>query len=93
MIATVQIGNTDNKLTQQEWSSFVHEVGLLLSLEVKCMHFFGGSSNWEKWQNTAWIFEIEDNKINNLKFALQTLKIKYKQDSIAWTQGEIEFIK
>ena len=44
MYLVVSIGNTDNKLTQQEWSRFVHSVGELLQSYETHRHFFGGMS-------------------------------------------------
>jgi len=56
---TVSIGNTDNKLTQQEWHDFVDDMNDLMEASGK-VHFFGGSPTYAKWQNVAWILEIPE---------------------------------
>jgi hypothetical protein len=77
---TVSIGNSDNKLTQVEWSEFVQEVHTAIK-NIGKIHFFGGASNWEPWQNAAWIFEIE-NKFTNIFMAhLADIRKKYNQES------------
>jgi hypothetical protein len=88
----IQIGNSDDKLKQSEWNEFV----VLTRKEIlkKCgqIHFFGGPMNYEKWQNVCSVFEISEKKIEDLKKNLQNLGSKFKQDSIAWTQGITEFL-
>jgi len=49
----IQIGNSDDKLTQLEWAKFVNDIKHLVNNHAKEVHFFGGSSNWENWQNTC----------------------------------------
>jgi len=77
---TVSIGNTDNRLTQQEWSDFVIEM-YAISQKFGKVHFFGGSPNWERWQNAAWIVEPETKTINVFLSAISELRMKWKQES------------
>lgn len=77
---TVSIGNTDNRLTQDEWSKFVGDTNILI-LNYGKIHFFGGAPNWERWQNVAWLFEIEPAFISNFMSQLSELRKQYKQDS------------
>jgi hypothetical protein len=89
----IQIGNTDDKLTQAQWSAFV----LMMKQEAilrhgKQVHFFGGSTNWERWQNVAWIVECEPENIDALKAAVLDVRTTFGQDSAAWTEGETEFV-
>ena len=86
----VQIGNSDNKLTQEEWSRYVADVKYFISVNVHKIHFCGGSS-WDSiWQNACWVFEIEDD--TQLKFVLTKCREQWRQDSVAYTVGETSFI-
>lgn len=93
MTAVVQIGNSDDKLTQEEWAKYVAEVDYVLSgLE---MHFSGFSVPHARWQNAAWVFELPASllRINALRTKLSRLALTYRQDSIAFTTGNTEFLK
>ena len=90
--ATIQIGNTDNKLTQIEWSDYVSKVRNLVLELAQQIHFSGGSANWKKWQNFAWIIEINDEDSLILKNELILIRNEFNQDSIAWTEGVTTFI-
>lgn len=90
--AVVSIGNTDNKLSQQQWHDFVADVTSVLNHYGK-IHFFGGSPNWEWWQNVAWIIEcryVAD--ISNFSVALEAIRKRYEQDSIFVLRGSPKFI-
>ena len=89
---TIQIGNTDNSLTQADWSRFVDAVTVCLLGFQADMHFFGGSVTWAKWQNCCWVFNYGPEKLANLKQAVAEIGTLYQQQSIAWTEGETVFI-
>ncbi len=89
---TLQLGNTDNKLTQQEWAEFVRRMrGVIESHEVT-IHFFGAPPNWEPWQNVAWVLDCEEGILPDLKAAIRELRSGFRQKSVAWTEGVTEFI-
>ena len=89
---TVSIGNTDNKLSQQEWHDFVEEVGKAIKFNSN-IHFFGGSSNWEPWQNVTWVFEIqEDEWIERTLQKVRLIRMDYNQDSAFVLIGDGQFI-
>lgn len=90
---TIQIGNSDDKLTQAEWSGY-HS---LVESEIKSMgfsiHFHGCSHGAEQWQNAAWVIAVEPpNRIEALRSALVEIRGRFRQDSIAWTEGHTLFI-
>lgn len=89
---TIQIGNSDNKLSQKEWSSFVACVYDLLRLSAWEIHFAGTSNPTAPWQNACWVFDIDEEDFFGLKQELRSIAHQYNQDSIAWTVGETEFI-
>lgn len=89
----VQIGNTDNKLSQQDWAKFCNEIHLgIMSLSGE-IHFSAPSVGWADWQNSAWIFSVEDHIVEFIKLSFISIRKKYLQDSLAWMIcNEAEFI-
>lgn len=88
----VQIGNSDNKLTQKEWKSFINEVRNALSSNVTEIHFDGGSSYDSAFQNACFVATIEEQDRQPLLKLLKDLKSEYVQDSIAITSGKTEMV-
>jgi hypothetical protein len=88
---TVLIGNSDNKLSQSEWSYFCKELQRIVS-DYGQIHFFGFSNPDSPFQNAcivAVISERWDSEVENL---LEKLKVKYNQDSIAIVWGDTQFL-
>lgn len=89
----IQIGNTDDKLTQVKWSEFVRRVNdNVNAVAPGKVHFFGGSSNWERWQNCCWVFEPDPRHLVEFLDDLKLLRALYFQDSVAVTVGETTFL-
>jgi hypothetical protein len=88
----VQIGNSDDKLTQSEWSLFVDRVDRSVRNNCNRVYFFSTSPNTEPWQNAAWIFDIYENASYALVGELRELRGLFKQDYIVWTEGKSLFI-
>lgn len=90
MYVAVSVGNTDNKLTQQEWNRFVEDMIDAIG-DMGKVHFFGGSSTYAPWQNVAWIVELRENVVS---FSARITKIreKYKQDSAFILFGDGDFV-
>lgn len=88
----IQIGNSDDRLSQIEWSEFVNEVQQAVEIFANEIHFFGASSNWMRWQNAAWILSCDESNIRGFKHDMSKLGKQFKQDSIAWSESETEFI-
>lgn len=89
---TIQIGNSDNKLSQQDWSDFVNDVNELIGYYAKEIHFFGAPPNYAPHQNSAWVITCNDTAIENLKGSITSFRKHYNQDSVAFTIGNTEFI-
>lgn len=96
----IQIGNSDDKLTQQEWSEFVSDVQDLLITEYNSqIHFHGVSVGSAPWQNACWVIDASKEWIGEpaivtmLRDELAALAKKYRQDNIAMTVGETEFVE
>jgi len=86
----VQIGNSDDKLTQREWSEFIAQVHHLMSMNCN-LHFSGGSAPHEKWQNYCFVGQLLGD-LFYVKRHLTDIRKSYRQDSVALTIGETEFI-
>lgn len=89
---TIQIGNSDDKLTQAQWALFVHQADNAIRQRCNRVHFFSTSPNTEAWQNAAWVIEIYENAGYALRSALKELRELFNQDSVAWTEGETSFV-
>ena len=87
----VQIGNTDDKLGQFDWAAYVRAVDVTINGSSQHVYFSGFSNPSSAWQNACWVFESPFNGI--LKKKLKKIAEEFHQDSIAWTEGQTEFIK
>lgn len=89
---TVQIGNSDDKLTQKQWAEFVSNTIYWITKFCSEIHFSSGSPSNSPWQNYSITFEIDDSKIVWVKENLIELRKKYNQNSIAWMECNTDFI-
>jgi hypothetical protein len=90
---TIQIGNSDDKLTQVEWSAFVSAIRQE-SILKNCVqiHFAGAPRNDERWQNFCFVVECQPEQVAPLKASLTDIRKVFNQDSVALTIGETEFV-
>lgn len=90
---TIQIGNSDDKLTQKEWCYFVDAIKSSLDLNMwRDVHFSGGSENWKPWQNYCIVVAVDESEVKNLCEVVSYVGKQYKQDSVAVTLGETRFV-
>jgi hypothetical protein len=89
----ITIGNTDNKLTQQEWSAFITDMVMLVLEHTSEVHFAGFSHPSAPYQNACWCVDFATpNDQGNARSSLAMLKVKYRQDSIAWADAQVSFV-
>lgn len=89
----VQIGNSDNKLTQKQWSDYYEQIERVVDIFSKEVFFKGCSNSNSEYQNAAFIFSIEENENDyDLMKMLVIIKNMFNQDSIAYQIGETDFI-
>ena len=88
----IQIGNSDNKLTQNEWAHFAAAVDIAISGHAHTIHFKGGSDWDAPWQNACWVCEVHEATIPALKVALRQDRINARQDSVAMLVGDTMLI-
>jgi len=93
---TIQIGNSDNKLSQAEWARFVHETNEEVRACCHDVHFFGSSDPFAPWQNAAWVVVCLEDEIGLnsewLKERVSKVGARYNQESVAVTVGDTEFV-
>lgn len=95
MTISVLIGNSDDKLTQKEWSEFVKMTKeAIIDSHSFSIHFCGGSASDSPFQNYCWVFELlnEDGCLESVRASLKAIRKMFKQDSAAIIVGETEFI-
>ena len=89
---TIQIGNSDNKLTQLDWSLFIRRLDDFVELSG-IVHFSGFSGGDKPWQNACWVITpYEQDDFDALREYVIVLRKEYRQDGVAWIVGETEFI-
>jgi hypothetical protein len=86
---TIQIGNSDNKLSQLEWSKFCADLFEFGHNKCVKIWFYGQSPCDKPWQNCCMVVEyFYAGKIpNELYDAIKNMAKYYKQDYIAVTEG------
>lgn len=89
----VVIGNSDDKLEQWKWSRFIREV--FTSIKDVAITIYG---EWyslpdSEYQNACIAFDVDDSNLKELRYELRDWCDDYDQDSIAFTEGQTEFIK
>lgn len=91
MIVYISIGNSDDKLTQEQWYDYIIEV--IRTVSVGHIHGAWYSEPASKYQNACWCVEFKtSNDVYQAKEALKIIRGNYRQDSIAWAVAETEFI-
>lgn len=88
----VQIGNSDNKLSQKQWTEFCLELKHMINIVAHQVHFSGHSNLFDEWQNYCTVFELDQERYKALTKELEYLRDKFGQDSIALTIGSTIFI-
>lgn len=86
----IQIGNTDNKLTQQDWANYIKDI-YELCVEHGTVHFSGGSSAEKHYQNYCFCVSGVDRTVL-LKGRIEKIRAHFKQDSVAWLHGKTDFV-
>lgn len=98
-VTYISIGNSDDKLTQLEWSQFYREVDIAIRFSSKLMgsprvHGQWVSAPTDPWQNACWCVDLTPGLAARLRRVLAVFADEYKQDSIAWADApETDFIE
>lgn len=99
MTVFIMIGNSDDKLSQADWSSFALDVDRAFEAAVRYegarVHGRWYSLPNEPWQNACWCADWDPqlgHVVDALKRKLATIAWAYRQDSIAWSEATTTFI-
>ncbi len=89
---SVLIGNSDDKLSQVEWNKFHSQVGSVINHHREEIFFSGSSEGSQPWQNACWVFSMHEEYLPTLKDRLNTLRVFFRQESVAITVADTQFI-
>lgn len=92
LTAHAAIGNSDDRLSQADWSRYVDEFQRVMIRSAHIAHGQWYSSPTSPFQNACMAIEIEPSSIEELRTNLAKLRIKFNQDSIAMNVSETEFV-
>jgi hypothetical protein len=84
MLVYITIGNSDNKLTQEEWASFADDLRTAVMLVAMTVHGIWYSPSDSRYQNMCVCAYVGLTYMAPLKESLRKMKVKYRQDSIAF---------
>lgn len=96
MTVHIAIGNSDNRLTQQQWGAYWYEVDRLVQFTAPRIHGAWLSASASPYQNACWGFELAGRDTERLRSRMQGLLReiagRYGQDSIAWNESDTVFL-
>jgi hypothetical protein len=80
----ISIGNSDDKLTQAEWSAFALDLAAEVA-SVGHLHGSWASQPLSPWQNACWCVEYPGEKeAAAARATAAVIGRKYQQESISW---------
>jgi hypothetical protein len=90
---TLVIGNSDDQLSQKDWSAFFHEIdGWLRDDGAEEIHFSASSAGASPWQNACWVFTVNETELDGVLGEIRWIRTKWRQDSAAVVVGETLFL-
>lgn len=89
---TIQVGNSDDKLTQREWSDFLRAIAQAIETHAPETHFFATSAGDRPWQNACWVIAATNEQAELILAGVVRARLAYGQDSAAWTEGTTLFV-
>ena len=92
LTVTINIGNSDNRLSQQEWSEYVNEVHTIVEVMSSEVHFAGGSDCVASRQNACFVATVRADKYPKLEQWITGIRGKFRQEAAAITTGQVRFI-
>lgn len=88
----VLLGNSDNKLTQREWSEFVDDVRGLVASYATETQFVGATDSISPYQTACIVFNMDETEVASFENYLERIRIRYRQDSIALVIAPVAFV-
>ncbi len=88
----LQIGNTDDRLKQRDWSVFVDDMNALVLTFAFDIHFHGFPPADADWQNACWVFDLREEALGRVRRQLLDIAAMFGQDSVALLTGNTEIL-
>lgn len=89
----VSIGNTDDKLTQQEWATFLGDFRRVMRRNAYEVYGEWYSAPDVPFQNACMAIAVPAGSVDVLRGELTEMREFYRQDSVAWAEvPRTEFI-
>lgn len=92
---TIQVDNSDNSLSQQEWAEYIEWFHAMLKRDDIRIHFIGHSFPTDPWQNVCAVIEAPNAIFwyGQFEQLLSELATRFRQPAIAITVGQTKFIE
>lgn len=87
--AYVSVGNSDDKLSQADWSLFVQQVRIALSGRARETHGEWYSLPDQPYQNACFCVVFADPDVPLMQKELAELRAAWGQDSVAWAEAPL----
>lgn len=92
-VVHIAIGNSDNRLTQQEWSQYYGQIDLAVRSCADTVHGAYASLPTAPYQNACWAIVPKAKAVDMLKNVLRNIAGGFGQDSVAWAPcPAVEFL-
>lgn len=88
----VSIGNSDDELSQAEWSKFAYEVDMVIRRSAERVHGEWYSPGGAAYQNACWCFEVGMVVSQKLRRELAEAGSRWRQKAVTWAVAEVEFL-
>lgn len=93
LIVYISIGNSDDRLTQAEWSKFVLAISTQVISLAPQIHGAWASNPVGPWQNACWCVEFASEATAlTARDEARMLAGEFQQESIAWAIAQTEFL-
>ncbi|MGH3989854.1 MAG: hypothetical protein ACRDTZ_21460 [Pseudonocardiaceae bacterium] len=92
MTVHIAIGNSDDMLSQAEWSRYVYELRQLVSASATTIHGVWFSAPDSAYQNACVGAAMSSEAVETVRAQLAALRHRYRQSSIAFNASETELI-
>lgn len=93
MEVCISISNSDDKLSQLEWSQFVARIRDEVKHSTGHVHGEWLTPPDSRWQGACWWVALVDDRADAFKAKLRRAAADSHQDSIAWLSGESEMLR
>jgi len=87
--AYVSVGNSDDKLSQEQWSGFVQHVRISLAQRARETHGEWYSLPDQPYQNACFCVVLADADVPGVQAELAKLREAWGQDSVACAEAPV----